>query len=245
MKIQKRSDRLHMGGVYYCSRTTLTIFQKPPTNSHMFINNMFKLALKTYLSYRPNASIHSINCHIPIIYNPIFQNQLKKAFDNPTGGISVIAAPPGSGKSKYLEIELKKWISNKQNTLGYHFNDINNTTEFLSKFGITTNEQNIFFQCVPKHYLIVLNIHTFNNDIANLLQYCLTESSKREYVNIIVEVSDYTIAQKILNLNGKVKVRLAADPQYLKLSNDQIHSYKSFETKWKDFENLTKNYIVL
>jgi len=173
---------------------------------------------------------------LPVIENPRVEKILKSSFNNKYGGIHVLVAPSGSGKTTYMRSYANRHIA-EGGLVQYFASELQTRKQFFTSFG-DENRANDLFDVIPKKSVIIIDqiehLGSLNDDIKGLLKHLAFESRRISGVSVIVSTSSSVLAKEIIQLNGNDKIRLNGTVSDWRWTPDMIDKYLEapvFKTK--------------
>ena len=117
---------------------------------------------------------------LPVVENPRAEKVLNSSFNNIYGGIHVLVAPSGSGKTTYLRSYANRHIA-KGGLVQYFASELQSRKQFFTSFG-DENRANDLFEVIPKNSVIIIDqiehFGSLNDDIKGLLKHLAFESCR-------------------------------------------------------------------
>jgi hypothetical protein len=162
-----------------------------------------KIRLK-YFRTEPVPVVNLIN--YPYVENGAALKVIKRGFDSKEGGIKVLYAPIGSGKTTYLANLAKEYQKR-----GKHIEFVscaatkNHLYECLDIPKLSYNLSEV----IPDGTIIILDqmeSPVFGDELKSMLREIALDSRKIKNYVVIVCVSNKEVAEKILSLNGSDKI---------------------------------------
>jgi molybdopterin-guanine dinucleotide biosynthesis protein len=204
-----------------------------------------KFGTKVYLKYIRKEPIPVANLHeIPYVENPVALKTIKNGFDSKDGGIKVLYAPSGSGKTTYLANLAKEYQTKGRNV------------EFIS----CTVSKNHLYEClnipklsydlsevVPNGTIIIfdqMESVAFSEELKNMLRQVALDSRKIKNYVVIVSVSSKEVADKVLSLNGNDKISSLGNSSAFHWSHDLVSDYIENSRHYKNWNDDDKQRIV-
>lgn len=121
----------------------------------------------------------------------------------------MVVAPPGSGKTTCILSSMNTFIdsSGKARMLA---NEFRNEDDFYAAFGGEDNRL-ILFEILPLRSLIVIDqfehFKPLPTEIEGLILRLACESCRTAECNVVISVSDPTLAMRVLDINGMDKIK--------------------------------------
>ncbi len=174
---------------------------------------------------------------LPLIKNPKVEKILNTSFHNTYGGIHLLVAPPGSGKTTYLRSYANQSIGDG-GRVQYFACELQTRKQFFESFG-DAKRANDLFEVIPKNSVIIIDqiehFENLNEEIKSLLKHLAYESRRVSGVSVIVSTASIKFAQEILRLNGNDKIRVNGAVSDWRWTPELIDKYIASEV----FLNLT------
>lgn len=164
---------------------------------------------------------------LPVIPNPKVEKTLESSFNNKYGGIHVLVAPTGSGKSTYMRSYANRFMADG-GFVQYFSSELQNRKMFFTQFGDESRASDLF-EVLPQKSVIILDqiehLGELNSDISRLLKHLTYESRRVAGVSVIVSTSNIGIARDILELNGNDKIRINGSVSDWRWTHDMVDKY--------------------
>ena len=176
---------------------------------------------------------------LPLVRNEKVDKVLSQAFARKYGGISVIVAPPGSGKSTYLRHFANNFLESG-GFVQYFASELNSSAQFYKTFGSDERSEDLFTLMPEKSVIVLDQVETWgtiNDDMKRLLRHLALESRRTTNRNVIVSVSDMEVAKLVLCLNGNDKIRAIAGSEVFMWDS---HMVDEFVRRAPNFKSLTE-----
>lgn len=168
--------------------------------SHFFQKAFVQRQVASIMKLRvPECSLRGLS----FIRNHKVEEILKASFNNIYGGVQVLVAPSGSGKTTYLRWYANQFIRNG-GSVKYFDGELQSRKQFFESFGNERREINLF-EVMPKKSMIIIDQiepQHLSDDTSSLLKHLAFESSRVEGVSVIACTSNKDKAKEILHLNG-------------------------------------------
>ena len=164
---------------------------------------------------------------IPLVNNIRAGRVISRTFNDNRGGVKVVVAPPGSGKTTYMRIAVNTFIDSggKARMLGSEFRE---EEDFYAAFGGEDNRL-ILFEILPLRSLIVIDqLERFKElpgEIEGLIHHLACESRRTAECNVVISVSDSTLATKVLNINGLDKIEIAGRASDFRWGKEEVAAF--------------------
>ena len=174
-----------------------SILKSRPFMKAQLLNNM-----------RKNIAQHELK--IPFIKNNRVEDILISSFGDKYGGVKVIVAPPGAGKTTYIRGYVNNFINNHQGKVQFFGSEINTMDDFYRRFGDIERRFDLFELLPQKSVIVIDQIEHFRElpmEMENLILHLACESRRTAECNIVIVLSDIKIARTILALNGSDKIK--------------------------------------
>lgn len=166
---------------------------------------------------------------MPLIKNPRVENILNSSFNNKYGGIHVLVAPSGSGKTTYLRSYANRFI-NEGGRVQFFASELHTRKQFFTAFGDENRDMDLF-ELLPKKSAIIFDQiehhDKLNEEMKSLLRHMAYESRRTEGISVIVSTANENLAKEILSLNGNDKIRLNGTVADWRWTEDLIDDYVS------------------
>jgi hypothetical protein len=164
---------------------------------------------------------------IPFVVNPVADTALRKAVDFKYGGMHVVVAPKGSGKTSQLRGVINNHIHNG-GAAKYFGSELSHPNEFYIAFGDAARRMDLF-EIMPKRSVIVIDqlehFRELPREMETLLLHLALESSRTAECNVIIMLSDIKMAQIVLNLNGNHKINQAGKAADFQWSEREVRRF--------------------
>jgi hypothetical protein len=164
---------------------------------------------------------------LPLIENPQVEKLLNSSFNNSFGGVHVLVAPSGSGKTTYLRSYANRFIE-KGGFVQYFGSELQTRKQFFGSFG-DENRANDLFEVIPKKSVIIIDeiehMGILSEDIKGLLKHLAFESRRVAGVSVIVSTASNNLAGEIVRLNGNDKFRMNGSVSDWRWTPDMIDKY--------------------
>lgn len=145
---------------------------------------------------------------MPLVNNIRASRSIYQAFNDKQGGVKIVVAPPGSGKTTYLRSSMNTFIDSggRARMLASEFRK---EDDFYASFG-GENNRRILFEILPLRSLIVIDqlehFKPLPTEIEGLILHLACESRRTAECNVVISISDSTLADKVLQINGLDKI---------------------------------------
>lgn len=203
-------------------------------NSHYFRRVVARRQIDNIMTKK--VSEYSLR-HLPLIKNPKVEKILNTSFNNTYGGIHLLVAPPGSGKSTYLRSYANQFIG-EGGRVQFFASELQTRKQFFESFGNAKRAIDLF-EVIPKQSVIIIDkiehFENLNEEIKSLLKHLAYESRRVSGVSVIVSTASVKFAQEILRLNGHDKIRMNGAISDWRWTPELIDKYIASEV----FLNLT------
>lgn len=155
-------------------------------------------------------------------------NILESSFHSKFGGLQVLCAPSGSGKTTYLRKYANEFIR-RGGHVQYYASELKSSNDFFASFGDEDRSQDLFSK-LPLNSAIIIDQFdrcgdTVNKDLSRLLRHLALESRRTVGNIVIVSTSSLGNAETVLRLNGNNKINLAGPPLWFKWTEDMTNTY--------------------
>ena len=164
---------------------------------------------------------------MPLVNNIRAGRAISQAFNDKQGGVKVVAAPPGSGKTTYIRSSMNSFIDSggKARMLASEFRK---EDDFYAAFGGEDNRL-ILFDILPLRSLIVIDqlehFRPLPTEIEGLILHLACESCRTAECNVLISVSDSTLATKVLDINGLHKIKAAGRATDFRWGKEEVATF--------------------
>ena len=170
---------------------------------------------------------------VPFITNPAVKKHLDRAFESRFGGVHLMYAPPGSGKTTYLArtaTEFKK--------KGHHVEFIScvASKEHLYDCLTIPSTSMLLSNVLPRGTIIVFDqveSSIWSENLRSLIKEVALDSRKHKNYNVVICVSSIEVAKKVLALNGNDKIKSMCVTQYFKWDRDLVTKFVKESAQYK------------
>eukprot|EP01033_Poteriospumella_lacustris_P005863 gene5863-gene6471 len=188
--------------------------------NHVVPRQIKALMRKPISDFHPRGS--------PYLENKLATNILERSFHSKFGGLQVLCAPSGSGKTTYLRKYANEFIR-RGGHVQYYASELKSSNDFFASFGDEDRSQDLFSK-LPLNSAIIIDQFdrcgdTVNNDLSRLLRHLALESRRTDGNIVIVSTSSLGNAETVLKLNGNNKINLAGPPLWFKWTEDMTNTY--------------------
>jgi hypothetical protein len=204
-----------------------------------------KLGTKFRLKYLRTEPVPSIILeNIPYVDNPTALKIIKDGFDSKYGGILVLYAPTGSGKTTYLA-NLAKEYQQK----GTHVEFISCAASKKHLYDHLTIPKMFYnlSEVIPHGTVIIfdqMERPVFCEELKSMLREVALDSRKIKNYVVIVSVSKRDLAEKILTLNGNDKINALGSASDFHWSRELVCSYVEQSRHYKSWSDADKQRLV-
>lgn len=144
---------------------------------------------------------------IPYVKNPKVIGIIDDAFHSNKGGIQVLFAPAGTGKTTYLAL-----VSQEHKVKGEHVEFVSCAASKQHLYACLNilNEAFQLSEVLPEKTVLVLDqmeTPILGPELKSMLLEIALDSRKSKRFNVILSVSNIEAAKKILSLNGNDKIK--------------------------------------
>ena len=139
----------------------------------------------------------------------------------------MVVAPPGSGKTSYIRSSMNTFIDSggKARLLASEFRK---EDDFYAAFGGEDNRL-ILFEILPIRSLIVIDqlehFKPLPTEIEGLILHLACESRRTAECNVVISVSDSTLAAKVLKINGLDKIKVAGRATDFRWGKEEVATF--------------------
>jgi ABC-type uncharacterized transport system ATPase subunit len=196
---------------------------------------MVTRAFQRYFAHRQIETIMSKNVFeytprdLPLIRNPRVDKILDSSFNNKYGGIHVLVAPSGAGKTTYLRSYANRFINNG-GLVQFFGSELQDRKQFYTAFGDHDRSMDLF-EMLPKRSTIVFDQiehqDKLNYEMKSLFKHLAFESRRIEGVSVVFSTANEKLAKEVLSLNGNDKIRLNGTVEDWRWTPDLIDVYMS------------------
>jgi hypothetical protein len=162
--------------------------------------------------------------NIPFVVNPVADAVIRKTIGFKYGGIHVVVAPKGSGKSMLLRRLVNDHIR-AGGAAKYFGNESSLPSEFFTAFGAASRRMDLF-DIMPTRSVIVIDqlehMQQLSKDMESLLLHLAFESRRTAECNVIISLANIEMAKIILGLNGNDKIYQAGTAADFKWGEPEV-----------------------
>lgn len=150
---------------------------------------------------------------LPCVTPRAARTHLDAALCDPAGGIGVVAAPPSCGKSTTLRLAFNDFI--RGGGSGVYFGaELRSPSDFFNYFGGDQRRADLLKLLPPRSAIVLDQFEDVDSEeMLHLVVYLMHESMLVGNISVTIATSNVRVAQRLLNLNGGRKVRLACAPR--------------------------------
>lgn len=165
--------------------------------------------------------------------NPKLVSQLEEFISLKIGGLFVLGAPCGSGKTTYLNKAIENFQKKNLSRKLYYLNGISEET--FESLDVPSGKR--FSEFLPSGSVIIIDQAESKDDpspkVFNLLIQLAVQSRNSKRFHTIIVVSSFKLMGDILNLNGGEKIYSVASTALLKWDEDrQLEFAKKLLPNW-------------
>jgi molybdopterin-guanine dinucleotide biosynthesis protein len=204
-----------------------------------------KLGTKFRLRYIRVEPVPAVTLdNTPYVENPIALEVIKGVFDDKYGGMKVLYAPTGSGKTTYLA-NLAKEYQQK----GKHVEFISCAATKIHLYeclDIPRLSYNLS-EVIPDGTVIIfdqMERAVFGEELKSMLREVALDSRKIKNYVVIVSLSNKDVAEKILSLNGDDKISALGSASDFHWSREFVSSYVEQSRQYKSWSDTEKQRLV-
>lgn len=164
---------------------------------------------------------------MPVVNNIRASRAIFQAFNDKRGGVKVVVAPPGSGKTTCIRSSVNTFIDSggKARMLATEFR---REDDFYAAFG-GEDYRLTLFEILPLRSLIVIDqlehLKPMPTEIEGLILHLACESRRTAECNVVISVSDSTLATKVLNINGADKITAAGRATDFRWGKEEVATF--------------------
>lgn len=179
----------------------------------------------------------------PLVLAPKAVAAIEKALKYRHGGLQVLFAPPGAGKTTYLTV-----LGEKHRKAGHY---VAYTTCVADKESLYTqlnipNTGYLLSEVIPNGGVLIMDQMesiTVTPELRGLLLELAVDSTMTKYYKVIIAVSNKLMAKEILKLNGGEKIRLLCKPADLMWGDDCVADYIRKSPHLRDLSTTDKTWV--
>mmetsp|Transcript_11250 Transcript_11250/g.18424 ORF Transcript_11250/g.18424 Transcript_11250/m.18424 type:complete len:288 (-) Transcript_11250:252-1115(-) len=200
-----------------------------------------KLRLK-YLRTEPVPVVNLDN--IPYVENHTAMKVIKSGFDSKDGGMKVLYAPPGSGKTTHLANLAKDY---QQRGKHVEFISCAATKKHLYECLDIPKVSYNLSEVIPDGTVIIfdqMESPVFGDELKSMLREVALDSRKIKNYVVIVSVSNKDVAEKILSLNGNDKITALGEASDFHWPREFVSDYVEQSRHYKNWRDTDKQRLV-
>lgn len=204
-----------------------------------------KIGTKLRLQYFRTEPVPVVNVdNILYVENLSALNTIKSGFDSKDGGMKVLYAPPGSGKTTYLAKIAKEYQNN-----GRHVEFIScvaSKKHLYECLDIPKLSYNVS-EVIPFGTVIIfdqMESPVFGDELKSMLREVALDSRKIKNYVVIVSLSNKDVADEILTLNGNDKISQLGNPHDFHWSCEFASAYIEQSRHYKSWNMMHKQQLV-
>lgn len=183
------------------------------------------------------VSTHSVNS--PVILHPNAERLIGSAMTNRAGGLHVLTAPNGVGKTTYVRMLANSHIKAGGSAKLFSA-EMENKNDFYRKFGIHISRDKIF-KMMPNMSVIIFDQveiqGTLNKEIRELMLFAALEARLTGNVNIVVVTSSIEVSKQIIAMNGGEKIRQLGKAADLRWGVNMVGKFMRAATPLRNWTN--------
>lgn len=168
-----------------------------------------------------------------VVPNLPFCKSLIHILELRTGGVFVVGAPAGSGKTTYVIESIKKFMASNKRCVKYvRQANCASSSAFKSMIGMPPG--GCVSEYLPAGSVVVIDQIDFDvitSEMAAFIIELATESRNTKAFHVILCVSSATMMNSILELNGGEKIVTAVASKVIEWDEDQISALATFMLK--------------
>lgn len=179
----------------------------------------------------------------PWVNNTKVSDTIDNAFNSRVGGIQVIYAPWGTGKTTSLAHVSQKHKDRKHVEF---VSCVANKAQLYAWLGIH-NETFQLSEVLPEGTVLVLDqmeTPVWGPELKAMLRELALDSRKSKTYNIVLSVSNLEIAKKILALNGNDKIKLVARSSDFRWGRELVTAYVEESKRYKHWLEADKESLI-
>lgn len=216
------------------------------------VNSLFKRCeecfgsshvVQAILSNRSTQLIELDN--YPIVENHSIQTFINTILRDREGGLSILGAPAGSGKSTYVQLAVEKARSDPLfigDIIILKSKNFLKPGEIQRKIGI--DPSTTLTEVLPRYTIIIIDQIDGESLTAEMEEYLLdltTESRNGKKYSLLLLLSKPVLIDKILRMNGGQKIKEVCDPNHFRLKSKL--SAKNYLYKMLEIGNVSEDNI--
>lgn len=181
---------------------------------------------------------------VPYVPSRVALDVIRKGFDNKFGGIAVIFAPTGSGKTTYLAKIADEYKRSGRNVK--FISCVANKQHLYDTLGVPKMHYNLS-EVIPDQTVVILDQMesvVFGEELKSMLREIALDSRKIKNYTIIVSVSAPEVAQSILSLNGNDKISSLGSASDFRWSREMVSSYVEQSQQYTGWSDVDKMKLV-
>ena len=204
-----------------------------------------RFATKLFMQLKPVAVPRILtDPSTPEVLNWAAAEALNKLLHKNIGGIVVVYAPTGAGKTTFLTSIAND--RNKQGLATYLLNCIQNREYLYETLGVPRLSYDLS-EVLQRGTLLIfdqVDSITLNEDAKNMFKQLALDSRRSRHYEVVVCVSDLVVANRILALNDHEKIKSAGPCTLFKWDTTMVKEYIERSTTLNKLSPLSKEVLV-
>ena len=164
---------------------------------------------------------------MPLVNNIRVGRSIYQACNDKQGGVKLVVARPGSGKTTYIRSYMDTFIDSggKARMIASEFRK---EDDFYAAFGGEDNRR-ILFEILPLRSLIVIDqlehFKPLPTEIEGLILHLACESRRTAECNVVISIADSTLAKKVLKINGLDKIKAVGRATDFRWGREEVATF--------------------
>jgi hypothetical protein len=164
---------------------------------------------------------------LPLVTNPKVSKLFESHIRNKSGGVFVVAAPPGSGKSTYLRQSGNAFIQSGGHAR-FISSEVASYNQFFRAFGVDELSGNVF-NWMPQRSVIIFDqiekLAPLNVEMRVIIRRLAEENCRVPNRNVIISTSNIHSAKEILKLGENDTIHRAGQCTDFMWGYDLVHKF--------------------